>query len=55
MITTNALRAEDITENELNDQDQHQERIRALLCEAKAKDTGIAPLRPEFIGRVEEL
>ncbi len=55
VITTNALRAEDITEDELNNQDQHQERIRALLCEAKSKDTGLALFRPEFIGRVDEL
>lgn len=55
VITTNALRAEDITEDELNNQDQHQEKIRALLCEAKSKDTGLALFRPEFIGRVDEL
>jgi ATP-dependent Clp protease ATP-binding subunit ClpA len=47
--------SEDITEDELNDQDQHQERIRALLCEAKSKDTGIALFRPNFVGRVDEL
>jgi ATP-dependent Clp protease ATP-binding subunit ClpB len=55
VITTNALRADDITEDELNNQDQHQERIRALLCEAKSKETGTALFRPEFIGRVDEL
>jgi ATP-dependent Clp protease ATP-binding subunit ClpA len=49
------LRSEDITEDELNNQDQHQERIRALLCEAKSKDTGIALFRPNFVGRVDEL
>jgi ATP-dependent Clp protease ATP-binding subunit ClpB len=55
VITTNALRAEDITDDELNNQDQHQERIRTLLCEAKSRDTGIALFRPEFIGRIDEL
>jgi ATP-dependent Clp protease ATP-binding subunit ClpC len=55
VITTNALLADDITEDELNNQDQNQERIRALLCEAESKDTGLPLFRPEFIGRVDEL
>lgn len=55
VITTNALRADDITDDELNNQDAHQEKIRALLCEVKSKETGTALFRPEFIGRVDEL
>jgi ATP-dependent Clp protease ATP-binding subunit ClpB len=55
IITTNAVTADDITKDELNKQDEHQERIRTVLCEAKSKDTGIALFRPEFIGRVDEV
>jgi ATP-dependent Clp protease ATP-binding subunit ClpA len=55
VITTNAVTADDITTDELNRQDAHQERIRAVLCEAKSKDTGQALFRPEFIGRVDEV
>ena len=55
VITTNAVTADDLTEEELNRQDEHQERIRTILCEAKSKDTGLAMFRPEFIGRVDEV
>jgi ATP-dependent Clp protease ATP-binding subunit ClpA len=55
IITTNAVTADDITKDELNKQDEHQERIRTVLCEAKSKDTGVALFRPEFIGRVDEV
>lgn len=55
VITTNAVTADDITEEELNNQDEHQERIRTVLCEAKSKDTGLALFRPEFVGRVDEV
>lgn len=55
VITTNALLAGDITDDELNNQDQHQEKIRSLLCDAKSKETRIALFRPEFIGRIDEL
>jgi len=55
VITTNAVTADDLTEEELNKQDEHQERIRTILCEAKSKDTGLAMFRPEFIGRVDEV
>jgi ATP-dependent Clp protease ATP-binding subunit ClpB len=55
VITTNAVTADDITKDELNKQDEHQERLRTVLCEAKSKDTGLALFRPEFIGRVDEV
>ena len=55
VITTNAVTADDITKDELDKQDEHQERIRTVLCEAKSKDTGLALFRPEFIGRVDEV
>jgi ATP-dependent Clp protease ATP-binding subunit ClpA len=55
VITTNAVTADDITEDELNKQDEHQEKIRTVLCEAKSKDSGVALFRPEFIGRVDEV
>lgn len=55
VITTNAVTADDITEQELNNQDEHQERIRTILCEAVSKETGLALFRPEFIGRVDEV
>jgi ATP-dependent Clp protease ATP-binding subunit ClpB len=55
IITTNAVTADDLTKDELDRQDEHQERIRAVLCEAKSKDTGLALFRPEFIGRVDEV
>ena len=55
VITTNAVTAEDLTKDELNKQDEYQERIRAVLCEAKSKYTGIPLFRPEFIGRIDEV
>jgi ATP-dependent Clp protease ATP-binding subunit ClpA len=55
VITTNAVTAADITAEELNNQDEHQEKIRTVLCEAKSKDTGLPLFRPEFIGRVDEV
>jgi len=55
VITTNAVTADDITEEELNNQDEYQEKIRTVLCEAVSKDTGLALFRPEFIGRVDEV
>jgi ATP-dependent Clp protease ATP-binding subunit ClpA len=55
IITTNAVTADDLTVDELNRQDECQEKIRAVLCEAKSKDTGLALFRPEFIGRVDEV
>jgi ATP-dependent Clp protease ATP-binding subunit ClpC len=55
VITTNAVTAEDISAEELEQQDEHQEKIRTVLCEAKSKDTGLALFRPEFIGRVDEV
>jgi len=55
VITTNAVTADDITVEELNRQDEYQEKIRAVLCEAKSKETGLALFRPEFIGRVDEV
>ncbi len=55
IITTNAVTDDDITEEELNNQDEHQEKIRTVLCRAKSRETGIALFRPEFIGRVDEV
>jgi ATP-dependent Clp protease ATP-binding subunit ClpB len=55
VITTNAVTADDITADELNSQDECQEKIRTVLCEAISKDTGLALFRPEFIGRVDEV
>jgi ATP-dependent Clp protease ATP-binding subunit ClpA len=55
IITTNAVTDDDISDDELNNQDQHQERIRTALCEAGSKETGIALFRPEFIGRIDEV
>jgi len=55
VITTNAVTADDISTEELNRQDEHQEKIRSVLCEAKSKETGLALFRPEFIGRVDEV
>ena len=55
VITTNAVTAEDLTAGELDLQDEYQEKIRAILCEAKSKETGLALFRPEFIGRVDEV
>jgi ATP-dependent Clp protease ATP-binding subunit ClpC len=55
VITTNAVTADDLTKDELGKQDEHQERIRTVLCEAKSKDTGAPLFRPEFIGRVDEV
>ena len=55
VITTNAVTAEDLTKEELNKQDEFQERIRAVLCEAKSKYTGVPLFRPEFIGRIDEV
>ena len=55
IITTNAVTADDITEDELNKQDGYQEKIRTVLCEATSKDSGLALFRPEFIGRVDEV
>ena len=55
IVTTNAVTDEDISDIELNNQDEHQERIRAALCEAQSKETGVALFRPEFIGRIDEV
>ena len=55
VITTNAVTADDLSAEELGKQDEHQERIRAILCKATSKDTGLALFRPEFIGRVDEV
>jgi ATP-dependent Clp protease ATP-binding subunit ClpB len=55
IITTNAVTADDLTADELNRQDEFQEKIRSVLCEAKSKDTGLSLFRPEFIGRVDEV
>jgi ATP-dependent Clp protease ATP-binding subunit ClpC len=55
IVTTNAVTDDDISDDELNNQDEHQERIRAALCEAKSKESGVALFRPEFIGRIDEV
>jgi ATP-dependent Clp protease ATP-binding subunit ClpC len=55
VITTNAVTADDLSAEELDNQDEYQEKIRALLCGARSKDTGLALFRPEFIGRVDEV
>jgi len=55
VITTNAVTADDISVVELDKQDEYQEKIRTVLCEAASKDTGLALFRPEFIGRVDEV
>lgn len=55
IVTTNAVTDDDISDDELNNQDEHQERIRNALCEAKSKETGVALFRPEFIGRIDEV
>ena len=55
VITTNAVTADDITAEELDRQDEHQETIRTVLCKAKSRETGLALFRPEFIGRVDEV
>ena len=55
VITTNAVTDDDISEDELNNQDEHQERIRNALCEATSRETGVALFRPEFIGRIDEV
>jgi ATP-dependent Clp protease ATP-binding subunit ClpB len=55
IITTNAVTDGDISEEELSNQDEHQERIRNALCEATSRETGAALFRPEFIGRIDEV
>jgi ATP-dependent Clp protease ATP-binding subunit ClpC len=55
IITTNAVTDDDLSLDELNKQDEYQEKIRTVLCEAKSKETGSALFRPEFIGRVDEV
>jgi ATP-dependent Clp protease ATP-binding subunit ClpB len=55
IITTNAVTDDDLSLDELNKQDEYQEKIRTVLCEAKSKETGAALFRPEFIGRVDEV
>jgi ATP-dependent Clp protease ATP-binding subunit ClpB len=55
VITTNAVTADDISAEELSRQDEHQEKIRTVLCEAKSKETGLSLFRPEFVGRVDEV
>jgi len=55
VITTNAVTADDLSAEELDKQDEYQEKIRALLCGATSKETGLALFRPEFIGRVDEV
>jgi ATP-dependent Clp protease ATP-binding subunit ClpC len=55
VITTNAVTADDLSAHELDEQDEYQEKIRTVLCQAISKDTGLALFRPEFIGRVDEV
>jgi ATP-dependent Clp protease ATP-binding subunit ClpC len=55
IITTNAVTADDLTTEELDDQDACQEKLRLVLCAAKSKETGLTLFRPEFIGRVDEV
>jgi len=55
VITTNAVTADDLAAEEIDSQDECQEKIRALLCSARSKETGLALFRPEFIGRVDEV
>jgi ATP-dependent Clp protease ATP-binding subunit ClpA len=55
VITTNAVTSADITAEELDKQDEYQEKIRSVLCEAKSKETGLSLFRPEFVGRVDEV
>jgi ATP-dependent Clp protease ATP-binding subunit ClpA len=55
VITTNAVTADDISAEELDRQDEHQEKIRDILCKAASKETGLPLFRPEFIGRVDEV
>jgi ATP-dependent Clp protease ATP-binding subunit ClpB len=55
VITTNAVTSGDLTAEEIDRQDEHQEVIRTVLCEAKSKETGLSLFRPEFIGRVDEV
>jgi len=55
VITTNAVTADDISAAELDNQDECQEKIRAVLCDARSRETGLALFRPEFIGRVDEV
>jgi ATP-dependent Clp protease ATP-binding subunit ClpA len=55
VITTNAVTAGDLSIEELDNQDENQEKIRTVLCEATSKETGLALFRPEFIGRVDEI
>ncbi len=55
IITTNAVTDDDISDDELNNQDEHQERIRNALCEATSRETGVALFRPEFVGRIDEV
>ena len=55
VITTNAVTADDLSKEELDNQDECQEKIRSVLCDAASKDTGLALFRPEFIGRVDEV
>jgi ATP-dependent Clp protease ATP-binding subunit ClpA len=55
VITTNAVTADDLSTEELDNQDECQEKIRTVLCNAASKETGLALFRPEFIGRVDEV
>ena len=55
IITTNAVTAGDITAEQLDRQDEYQEKIRTILCEATSKETGLTLFRPEFVGRVDEV
>jgi ATP-dependent Clp protease ATP-binding subunit ClpB len=55
VITTNAVTADDLSGEELDQQDEYQEKIKTVLCQAISKDTGLALFRPEFIGRVDEV
>jgi ATP-dependent Clp protease ATP-binding subunit ClpA len=55
VITTNAVTAEDLSTEEIDRQDEYQEKIRTVLCDATSKDTGLALFRPEFVGRIDEV
>jgi ATP-dependent Clp protease ATP-binding subunit ClpB len=55
VITTNAVTADDLSVAELDKQDECQEKIRTVLCDATSRETGLPLFRPEFIGRIDEV
>jgi ATP-dependent Clp protease ATP-binding subunit ClpB len=55
VITTNAVTADDLSVAELDKQDECQEKIRSVLCDATSRETGMPLFRPEFIGRIDEV